>query len=370
MFSLKQAITGITIAIIIVIIVVAGAIVAYYAISSQSGPTSHSTSSSTPTLASSSSSSLSSSFSSPTIVSASSSGALTPVTIGSAVAFSEVYYLPMIIAQEKGFWAQHGLEVTWQKFNGGPAETAALAAGQIGIGLTGCGVIFDAVTRGIGIKNIGTYMNTTEFSIIVASNSTIKTLNDLNGTTLAVTSTTGLEQAYAQIVASKNHLHFNYVTTGGLPNSLALVESGKAQALDFTVGSVASQIQSGLLRNVYNDSAALPTPWAEFCIAATNNFIQSNPTVLKEVDAAFSQTIQFILNNPSFAEQVVLNFTKSNSNVASLVYNSVKASWNPSLSIDATALTNVDNVYLKYGITPNTNPASVNQTYTTEFLQS
>ncbi len=298
----------------------------------------------------------------------SASTALTPVTIGTAVAFSEVYYLPMMVAEQQGFWAQHGLQVTWQKFTGGPSETQALASGQLSIGLTGCGVIFDAVSRGIGIKNVGTYMNDTEFSIIVATNSSINTIDDLNGSTFAVTSTTGLEHVYSQIVAQKNNLTFNYVTTGGLPNSLALVESGKAQALDFTVGSVASQIQAGVLKTVYNDTVALPSPWAEFCIAATNSFIQSSPSVLSAVNAAFSQTIQYIVNNPTYAKQVILNFTKSNSAVANLVYDSILSTWNPSLVNSPTALANVDNVYVQYGITPSNIAVGVNATYTNAFV--
>lgn len=337
--SLKQAMSRITIVVVIVIIVVAAGLVAYYAVSTSSTSSTVSTSSS-----------------------------LTSVTIGTAVGFSEVYYLPMIIAQEKGFWADNGLQVTWQKFNGGPAENQAFSAGQLNIGLTGCGVIFDAASRAIGIKNIGTYMNTTEFALTVASNSTIKTLNQLNGSTIAVTSTTGLEYVYSEIIASEYHLKFNYVTTGALPNSLALVESDKAQAVDFTVGSMAPQIQAGVLRVIYNDSLALPSPWAEFCIAATNNFIQSNSKVLKAVDGAFAQTIQYIVSNPSFAEQVILNFTKSNANVSDLIYNEVLSTWNPSLSIDANALTNVDNVYVQYGITPSNIAVNVNQTYTTEFV--
>lgn len=300
----------------------------------------------------------------------SSSSALTPITIGTAVAFSEVYYLPMMVAAQQGFWAQHGLQVTWQKFTGGPAETQALASGQLSVGLTGCGVIFDAVSRGIGIKNVGTYMNTTEFGIIVATNSSINTIDQLNGSTIAITSTTGLEHVYSQIIAQKNHLNFNYVTTGSLPNSLALLESGKAQAIDFTVGSVASQIQAGQLKTIYNDTVALPSSWAEFCIAATNSFIQSSPAVLKEVDAAFAQTIQYIINNPSYAEQIILNFTKSNSNVASLVYNTILPTWNPSLASSSTALTNVDNVYVQYGITPSNIAVGVNETYTNAYIPS
>ena len=365
MRSLKQAISRITTVAIIVIIVVAGGLVAYYAVSTSPTSSTVSTSSTSAVSTSPTSSTVSTSSTSSSI---SNSSSLTTVTIGTSVGFSEVYYLPMIVAQEKGFWAENGLQVTWQKFNGGPAETQAFASGQLNIGLTGCGTIFDAVSRGIGMKNIGTYMNTTEFGLIVASNSTIKTLNELNGSTLAVTSTTGIEYVYSQIIASKYNLKFNYVTTGALPNSLALLESGKAQAIDFTIGSVAPQIQSGVLRVIYNDSSALPSPWAEFCIATTNSFIQSSPNVLKAVDAAFAQTIQYIVNNPSFAEQVILNFTKSNSNVSELIYNQILSSWNPSLSIDVNALTNVDNVYVQYGITPSNIAVNVNQTYTTAFV--
>ncbi|MDG6997343.1 MAG: ABC transporter substrate-binding protein [Nitrososphaerota archaeon] len=292
------------------------------------------------------------------------------VTVGTAVGVSEVYYLPMIIAQEKGFWAANGLNVTWQKFLGAPPMYQAFAASQLNVGLTAAGSTFDSVSRGIGVKLIGVYLNVTEFGIIVNANSSFHTVNELNGSTFAVTATNGLEAVYAQIIANKYHLVFHYVQTGSLPNSLALLEKGQAQAMDFTVGSVASLLQAGKLRVIYNDSEALPSPWAEFGVTATNNFIQNDASTLKKINLALSETIQFILNNPSFAEGVIENFTQSNPQVAAYVYGVLQSSWNPSLSMNPQALSNVDNVYVQYGITPSASAANVSSIYTTQFLPS
>lgn len=296
--------------------------------------------------------------------------ALTNVTVGTAVGVSEVYYLPMIVAQEKGFWAANGLNVTWQKFLGAPPMYQAFAAGQLGVGLTAAGSTFDSASRGIGVKLIGVYLNETEFGIIVNANSSFHSVSELNGSTFAVTATNGLEAVYAEIIANKYHLVFHYVQTGSLPNSLALLEKGQAQAMDFTVGSVAALVQAGKLRVIYNDTDALPSPWAEFGITATNSYIQNNGPTLKKINLALSETIRFILNNPSFAEGVVENFTQSNSQVGAYVYGVLQSSWNPSLSIGTQALSNVDNVYVQYGITPSASAASVTSIYTTQFLPS
>lgn len=297
-----------------------------------------------------------------------SSGGNTNVTIGTAVGFSEVYYLPMIVAQEKGFWAQNGLNVTWQKFLGAPAMYQSFASSQLSVGLTNAGSTFDSASRGIGVKITGVYMNTTEFGIIVPGNSSAKTVSDLNGSTFAVTATNGLEQVYTQIVAQKFHIKVNYVQTGSLPNSLALLQNGQAKAMDFTVGSVAALVSAGKLRVIYNVTNALPSPWGEFAITATNTFIQNSPSTLKKIETALSQTINYIVNNPSFAEGVILNFTKSNAAVAALVYNTIEPSWNPSLSISLQALTNVANVYVQYGITPSNIATNVTNVYTTQFV--
>ena len=178
------------------------------------------------------------------------------------------------------------------------------------------------------------------------------------------------ERISAEIIANKYHLVFHYVQTGSLPNSLALLEKGQAQAMDFTVGSVAALVQAGKLRVIYNDTDALPSPWAEFGITATNSYIQNNGPTLKKINLALSETIRFILNNPSFAEGVVENFTQSNSQVGAYVYGVLQSSWNPSLSIGTQALSNVDNVYVQYGITPSASAASVTSIYTTQFLPS
>lgn len=292
----------------------------------------------------------------------------TNIIIGSAVAFAVDYYLPMIVAQEKGIWSQNGLNVTWQKFLGGPAESQAFAAGQIGVGLTGAGTSIDAYSRGIPMNIVGVYEQHTSFGLIVNGSSQIKSLTDLNGSTIAVTSTTGLEAVYAQIVAQKFHLKFNFITTGTLPNSLALLTTGKAQAIDYAETAVVGQIVAGQLRIIYNDSSVLPTPWAEFAIVASSNMINNNPTILHKVVTSFSQAIQFIANNPSFCEQVIQNFSNSSPEVAAVTYNMLVSSWNPSLSIKIQALQNAQGIYVNYGITPSNIAVNISLTYTSSFL--
>lgn len=293
---------------------------------------------------------------------------LTPVTIGSAVAFAVDYYLPILVAQDKGIWAQNGLDVTWQKFLGGPAESQAFASGQIGVGLTAAGASIDSYSRGVPMKIVADYEQRTSFGLIVNGSSSINSLTQLNGSTIAVTSTTGLEAVYAKIVAQKYNLTFNFVTTGSLPNSLALVASGKAVAIDYAETAVVDQLVSGQLRIVYNDSSILPTPWAEFVIAASNNMINNNPATLHKVVTAFSQTIQFIINNPAYSEQVIQNFSKSSPEVATQTYNMLVSSWIPSLAINPVALQNVQGIYVNYGITPSNIAANISSTYTTSFL--
>lgn len=97
----------------------------------------------------------------------------------------------LITAQEMGYFADYGLEVTLTQFQGGPAEIAAMASGDIDISQIGHGahaLCIEGQAKIFGIDCLGV-------SDVVMINTTkgIATIEDLKGKTVASTAGTSAE---------------------------------------------------------------------------------------------------------------------------------------------------------------------------------
>src|SRR3989304_1514214 len=71
--------------------------------------------------------------------------------LGSAIKLSPAFYLPVLAAEEKGFWKDNGLDVEWVPFAGGAAQMRAVAAGAIGIAYSGPDEPLMGAERGLGV---------------------------------------------------------------------------------------------------------------------------------------------------------------------------------------------------------------------------
>ena len=58
------------------------------------------------------------------------------VKIGTPLKFQAVFAMPMLAAEEKGFWKQQGLEVEWVPFTGEVPMQQAVATGVLQLAVT------------------------------------------------------------------------------------------------------------------------------------------------------------------------------------------------------------------------------------------
>lgn len=56
------------------------------------------------------------------------------------------YYLPLMAAEEKGFWKENSLQVEWVPFRGGGSMFRSVAAGAVKIGFTGTPSVVQATS--------------------------------------------------------------------------------------------------------------------------------------------------------------------------------------------------------------------------------
>ncbi len=281
------------------------------------------------------------------------------ITVGSAVRYSTSYYLPITVGEDRGIWKRNGLEVTWQPFTGGPQLNTAFASGAIDLGLHSVQGAYSGIARGVPMKIVAVYRTMTTLAVLVDPNGPIHSVADLNGKSVAVASVGGLQQAYMQATAKRNNLNVTYVAGGDTPQLLALLKTGKVQAVILESGGVASSIVSKEVVILHRISDDLPQPWGEIVAVASPSMIASHPDLVKRFLKALREIITYIVQNPESSIQSIINVQQFSPDAAKTAYDDIKPTWAPELTIRPVALQNVIDVLVAGGVEkPMTSPIS------------
>jgi NitT/TauT family transport system substrate-binding protein len=117
----------------------------------------------------------------------SSSLADTKITIGYAAISPRT--IPLIIAQEQGLFAKHGIETRLVLIKGAPILVASLISGDIEVGYTGGTSVVGAAAQGIYLKILASISSKLTHTVI--ANPSIKTAENLRGKKFGIQSIGG-----------------------------------------------------------------------------------------------------------------------------------------------------------------------------------
>lgn len=218
--------------------------------------------------------------------------------IGSSVKDSPFYYLPIGAAQEQGFFKKHGLDVEWVPSKSGSDLERAFAADAVKIGLSSAGADIVGIARGVPVSVLATLVPDDDFTVWASSQGKIKKPEDLKGAKVGVARFGGLEHSYAQLAADKLGLgkDVQYVSTGGINESLAALISGSIDAVVLPVSNLVKLELEGKVREIVPIKTFLAQPSITFTITARKDFIASNPETVKKVIASILEANRFIMS--------------------------------------------------------------------------
>lgn len=219
---------------------------------------------------------------------------LTTVSIqidGSAVP----YYSPLYIAQEKGYFAEEGLNVEF--YYAAAADIVKnVAAGNVEFGFPNADAVVAAKAQGIPVKVVHTTYQEGLGAIIFNSDSGIKTPADLKGKKVAVTSLGSanyfqLKAALKDSGLSIDDVKVEVIGTGAILNALT---SGQVDAIVFSKLRTIELNNSGFKVSEIPCDQFLPS--FGNVLVSGDKLVGEKPQVVDGFRKALSKGIEYIAN--------------------------------------------------------------------------
>ncbi len=113
--------------------------------------------------------------------------AQTKITVGYAAISPRT--IPLIIAQEQGLFAKHGIEARLVLIKGAPILVASLISGDIEVGYTGGTAVVGAAAQGVYLRILASVSSTLTHTLMATPN--IKTAENLRGKSFGIQSIGG-----------------------------------------------------------------------------------------------------------------------------------------------------------------------------------
>ena len=229
--------------------------------------------------------------------------ALGQLKFGTSVGWMPDYYLPMVAAEEKGFWKEAGLEAEWVSFRGSSVMYRAVAAGSIGIGFTDTSAAMQAASRGIPVLIVADTGAGSAFSLFSLGKSPIKQAGDLRGKKIGLGRFGGGHHAYTLYMIKQAGLEgkIKYVALGGMRSRIAALKTGSVDVIVSTFATLSKLVVTGELREVVSAADYLPREWCYLIISATREMIKNNPDKISKAVKAILLASAFINGHRSWA---------------------------------------------------------------------
>ena len=211
------------------------------------------------------------------------------------------------IANKKGYFQNHGLNVEILPLKGGEEVRLALIAGQIDIGLAGLADIMPLLTGGVPIRIIApataapTYM-------FVRPGENIKTFQDLYGKTVLV-STGGTNDLIWHAAMSKENIDIKKIKTVDVERAYrvtALMNQRLADAAVVAEQDASALLEAGAVPMEEWEAKGYTHPVSRGSIIVNVDFMNKNEDLMNKFIDGYSDAHRLIKDDPYEAANIVV----------------------------------------------------------------
>ena len=217
--------------------------------------------------------------------------------------------LPLVVAQEKGFFEAEGLKVETVDAKGGPELTAALIGGttQVAVGVPAA--VIPAMSEGSPLVGLPPYARL-DLAIAVPESSPLTSLDGFEGKTVGVTQRGALTEKFASTVlqdAGIDPADVTFVAVGNLAAYVAALREGTIDAAvvtsDAAMALAAQDVPTRSLASALQGTAGdLGENGLQSLYTTTNEFREENPEVLDAFCRSMSSAVEWIADEANRTE--------------------------------------------------------------------
>jgi NitT/TauT family transport system substrate-binding protein len=273
------------------------------------------------------------------------------IRVGKAVPFAWTF-TPVEIGIDAGIWAKNGFAVEVTSFAGEAKLQQALAADSLDFAL-GSGPALAFMAKGVPAKGVAAFASSPySIALVVKYDSPYKTIADLKGKKLAVTSVGSLTDWLVKRMALAEgwkQSDLTAVPLGGLEPFLAALKTNQVEGLILAteVGYAMEEQKNG---RILFDLASYAPDFITHVIYARQALIDKQPDLVQRFVNGWFQTIAFIKANKEKSVEIAARVLKQSPAVMSRTYDVEIKMMSDDGVFDPKALTVIKQSFTEMGI--------------------
>lgn len=292
------------------------------------------------------------------------------VKLGSAIKTTANYYLPILAAEEKGFWKAAGVEVEWFPFRGTATEIQGVAAGAVKVGLIPVVGNMQAAGRGLPVVMVAELVGKSNWYLWVRSDSRIRGPATLKGAKIGVPQLGGSGHGYGRLMLKALGMEkdVRFVGTGGIRQELAALKTGAVDGIIEPLTITIKLRAEGQVREPINISKFLPQEWMDHTVFSTRDFIQKEPDQLAAVVKGVLRGANFARAERQWTMAKMKELQRFSDAAATLLYEQhVAVNFSKDGKINRKAVENLRSFLIQYEIIEDKRTPPVDELFTNRF---
>ena len=242
------------------------------------------------------------------VASAARSRASSPIPVSMSVADESAFIsLPVVLAQQLGYYKKEGLNVTLSSANGGAQAADALVSGSTDTAVVAFDTLLSLDTKKAGYESFVTLMRYYTGILVAAPGDTsITSVKSLAHTTVGITSPGSSSERYVDYLLTRagvNPSTVSFVSIGVGSTALAALLHHEVSAAfilqpDLTILEAEEHGKVRVLSNTQTEAGDVPAfgepYYPSTVLAAKATWLTSHPVAAHDMDIALAETLKWI----------------------------------------------------------------------------
>ncbi|MEP9356699.1 ABC transporter substrate-binding protein [Xanthobacter sp. KR7-65] len=204
--------------------------------------------------------------------------------------------LPVVVAEQKGFFAAEGLKYERLDFKGGGPVAQALAAGSIDVCICAADHAIHLQDRGLGGKVLVALADQHSYALIGKADSPAKSIADLKGEKIGITTAGSLTDTTVRYATRKAGLDpdkdFVLLSVGRAGAQRAAIQAGAIAGGMFSTPDIQIVMAEKGTFKIIEDFRKLPYPAQDLVV--TDTWLKAHPEQARKVARAVVKALRLI----------------------------------------------------------------------------